>query len=135
LDALGELYVARGNLERADETYQKALRIALSTSGAMHPDTGVIYRNLAQLRISQKRLDEAAAFYDKELVIIEQGLGREHPIYGTYVAEDAVLMRKMKRKAEAKKLEVQARTIREHARGLMPGDGTVDVHALQSRGR
>jgi tetratricopeptide (TPR) repeat protein len=135
LSSLGDLYASTGESQRAEEAYQRALALALSTPGPQHPDTAVVLRSLGQVRISQARFNEAAELYERALAVAERALGTEHPIYGTYVSEYAALLRKMKRKGEAKKLEAQAKIIREQIRAPTAGEATVDIHDLPRQRR
>lgn len=133
LDSLGNYYLAEGDLSRCGETYQSALVLMLSTAGPLNPDTAEIYRTLAKLRLREKRFDEAALCYEKTTEIAERALPPSHPLYAVYLGEYAALLRKLKRKDEAKQLEHRARMIREQNPSQMLAGATVNVHELQNQ--
>ena len=130
LDGLARLYLSRGDFELAGKTYDRALAIALSTLGPMHPDTAVLFQSSGSLRVLQKQFREAEPFYTRALESVQTTLGERHPLYGTYLAEYAALLRKLKRKSEAKQAEDRLRAIREETRIQAFAGNTVDIHEL-----
>lgn len=135
LDTLATLYASRGEPQRADEIYGRALDLALSTMGPSHPDTAVIFQSLGRLRTLQRRFDQAAVLYERALDGLKKSLGERHPLYYSYLMEYAALLRKIKRTPDAKQLEVTARTILEENRAQTLVVNTVDVRELRRNQR
>jgi hypothetical protein len=86
--------------------------------------------NLAAFHCSTGGHAAAEPLFRRALAIAESSLGPENRLTGTILAEYAVLLRKTKRKNEAKVLEARAQAIRQ---GHAPGDlgrHTVHIHDL-----
>jgi hypothetical protein len=86
--------------------------------------------NLAAFYCSTARYATAEPLFQRALAIAESSLGRENRLVGKILAEYAVLLRKTKRKNEAKLLETRAQAIRQSQAPEELGRHTVDVRDL-----
>jgi tetratricopeptide (TPR) repeat protein len=68
--------------------------------------------NLAALHDSQGKYDQAEPLYQRALAIFEKVLGPEHSKVAIALENYAFLLRKMRRKTEAAKVENRAKAIR-----------------------
>jgi len=57
------------------------------------------------------RMDDAESFYRRALAILEKREGPDHPHVAAALFNYAALLRKMKRKGEARRMEDRARSI------------------------
>jgi tetratricopeptide (TPR) repeat protein len=87
--------------------------------------------NLAELYFAMGRLCEAESLYRRSLDITERAYGPSHEKVAIALTNYAVLLRKTKRKAEARELEKRAKAIRDDSTDKY-GRLTVDRHALTS---
>jgi tetratricopeptide (TPR) repeat protein len=86
--------------------------------------------NLAALYCSKGRHAEAEPLFHRALSIAENALGPQNPLVGRVLADYAVLLRKTKRKTEARQLELRAKAIREMHSADRIGEYTVDLSDL-----
>ena len=68
--------------------------------------------NLAESYRNQDKYEQAEPLYKRSLAILESGLGMDHPTIVEILQNYAGLMHKMKRPADAERLEERAKTIR-----------------------
>ncbi|HEX4826470.1 MAG TPA: serine/threonine-protein kinase [Candidatus Polarisedimenticolaceae bacterium] len=78
-DALGEMYLADGKLERAEEALTKSLAAFDASLPPDNPARAAALVHLAELRRRQARTAEAKEAFEKALGIRERVLGDEHP--------------------------------------------------------
>ena len=76
---LGKGYHKLGVDEQALEYYSKALTIREKELGTEHPDTTIIYNNMADIYHGQGNHLNALKYYWKVLDIREKTLGKDHP--------------------------------------------------------
>jgi len=76
---LGWVYDDTGDYDRAIESYQKALEIALKEFGPEHPEVAVRYNELGLAYYNICDYDRATQSYQKALEIGLKKLGRNHP--------------------------------------------------------
>ena len=76
---IGNVYLAKGDLENALVQYQKALEIRTRVFGSDHPDVAASYQNIGI--VYGKKGDRAAAteMYTKAYHIYLKKLGPDHP--------------------------------------------------------
>lgn len=78
-NCLGNLYVYTGELNKAQECYQRALTCSLSIQGEASQNTAQIYNKIADVYRRQGQLSNALSFCEKSLNI-KPGLFQEnHP--------------------------------------------------------
>ena len=73
---------------------------------------GQSLNNLALLYRNQGKYAQGEPLLKRSLAIMEKALGPEHPNTAQSLENYAVLLRKMDRNAEAKKMEARAQAIR-----------------------
>ncbi|MGN0593211.1 MAG: DUF2225 domain-containing protein [Ruminococcus sp.] len=76
---IGFVYWEKGDLDKALEFYNKALKIWENGPGKEHPNTAASYNNIGSVYDDKGDLDKAVGFYNKALEINEKVLGKEHP--------------------------------------------------------
>ena len=76
---LAFIYQTQGVNRKAEEAYEKALKIREKIWGQENPDTATAYNNLAVVYRAQGDYEKAKGFYEKALKIREKVLGQEHP--------------------------------------------------------
>lgn len=76
---MGLVYVAMGDLERADGTLREALEVALLRLGTSHPDALDVQRQLALVWLSRGKIDDAARAMDLVESLSVERLGATHP--------------------------------------------------------
>lgn len=79
LNNLGLIYQARGEHEKALESFERALRIYETTRGKEHPSVAASLLNLTIPLESMGRYDEAAAHMKTALELAEKAFGPENP--------------------------------------------------------
>jgi tetratricopeptide (TPR) repeat protein len=87
-------------------------RERLQPSANRHPDVAKSLNNLAALYYNQGQYAKAKPLYQRALAIWEEALGPEHPALAKALENYAHLLRKMRRREEAARLEALARAIR-----------------------
>lgn len=78
LETVGRTYRTLGQLERAGEALEAALRLRRSTAGDLHEDTAAGLGHLADLRLHQGRLDEAERMHREALEVRRRLHGPKH---------------------------------------------------------
>lgn len=129
LNNLGLLLVDAGRHEEAGQYLERALTIWEGTLGPSHPDTARASTNLAAYYCSIRDYARAEPLFQRALATVESGLGPEN-LAGTILTEYALMLRKTKRKKEAKLLEIRATAIRQRLTGQELGRHTVDFQDL-----
>jgi tetratricopeptide (TPR) repeat protein len=80
---LGYGFIELGNHFEALKWYKKALVVFEKKFGKEHPDTAIIYNNIAEVYSIQGNYPEALEWYKKALVIFERVLGKKNSITAT----------------------------------------------------
>ncbi|MDO9262877.1 MAG: tetratricopeptide repeat protein [Desulfosalsimonadaceae bacterium] len=79
LETLGLVYQAKGDTEKAETAYLRALSIIKKTSGPDSEGAAKIMNNLAGLYYAKKQKAEAASFYKQALAIVEKKFPTDDP--------------------------------------------------------
>ena len=79
LSRLGSAQLRRGAAAEAEESYRRALELALTHHGELHPDTLGMRNNLARALEQQGRVAEAIPVYEELLAALESTIGLGHP--------------------------------------------------------
>ena len=73
------MHESQGEYQKAEELYEKSLRIREKVLGEEHPDTATSYNNLAGVYKSQGEYQKALTYCFKAYRIAISRLGRNHP--------------------------------------------------------
>ena len=73
------MYKAQGEYGKAEELYEKSLRIRERVLGEDHPDTATSYNNFAGVYYAQRKHQKAMTHYLKAYIILLVRLGTDHP--------------------------------------------------------
>ena len=111
LNYLALLYEKQGKYEQAELLLQRALTIREHVLGPEHPYTALGLNSLGWLYHVQSKYEQAEPLYQRALAIYEQVLGPEHPDTIMVLKNYASLLRRMKRKGEARQLEARVQKI------------------------
>lgn len=79
LNNLAAIHQRRGDYQRTEALYRRALSIKQALLGPDHPDVAVTLNNLATTRRAQGDANDAAALLHRALAIVEHTLQPEHP--------------------------------------------------------
>jgi tetratricopeptide (TPR) repeat protein len=131
LNNLATLEARQGKYQAAEQLYQQAIEVL---EGASDQAVGVALANLAQLYLSQKRYSEAEPINLRALAMWEKSLGREHPGLITCLLNQALILRKMKRKTEAAQFQTRAAAIKAKYGSDDLASLTIDVSVLRPTG-
>jgi hypothetical protein len=91
--------------------------------------------NLAELYVLKGRYGDAESLYIRCLDIGERALGAAHPDVVMTLQSYAGLLRKLHRKAEARKVEARVRELRAKSDKENPARLEVDWRDLKERGK
>lgn len=80
---IGVIYKAKGELEKAIEYYEKALRINEKVLGKEHSEIATNLNNIGAVYNDKGEYDMALEYYGMALLIREKVFGREHPVIAT----------------------------------------------------
>lgn len=78
LNNLGQLYLEKGNLDKAESTYLQALAIREQSLGVSHPLTARNYHHIGRLYQQREQHDEAVLWLSKSLAVFEKEYSPEH---------------------------------------------------------
>lgn len=117
LQNLADLYRDQGEVHKAEEALEKALKIAERTSGPESDEIALLLNDLASLHKSDARYAEAEPLYKRALAINEKAVGAEHPHTAACLNNLAELYRIQGRYTEAESLFVRALAIDEKSLG------------------
>ena len=73
------IYIAKKDLPKALEHYQKSLAIRLKQLGPEHPYVATSYNNMAYVYKAKKDLAKAKEYWEKTYAIRLKKLGPNHP--------------------------------------------------------
>jgi CHAT domain-containing protein len=107
----------RGDYEKAEPLYQRALSITEKTLGPEHPSVALSLNNLALLYSERGEYSKAEPLYQRALAIREKALGPEHPFFARSLDNLAVLYYDRGEYSKAEALHRRALAIREKALG------------------
>ena len=130
LDNLGNLYRAQKRLNESSQLYTEAVEELKACNQPRHPAWIHALNGWSAVYFDQARYEDAEALLKRALDQARTTLGPSHPTVARLLRDYAVLMRKTKRKGEARKLEVQAAQIIEQAGKDNALGYTVDRRAL-----
>jgi tetratricopeptide (TPR) repeat protein len=103
--------VRDGRISEAEAHAVRASAILAKTTGPDYPDLAVNLFALARIRTAQRRYEEAEPLLKRSLEITAAGAGPQDSSMAPQLAEYAKVLRKMSRKAEASRIEAQAKAI------------------------
>lgn len=111
LNNLAALYLDQGKKEQSEALFRRALRIREKALGPEHPSTTALLQQVTQLYMLQKRYGEAEPLLLKTLAIRERTSQQSPNELKDCLSTYALLLRKMKREPEAKRMEDRVRTL------------------------
>jgi tetratricopeptide (TPR) repeat protein len=116
LTNLATVYAQLGDYPQAESLFRRALSI-LKTSRSQSPYLATVDQNLGALYLRQGDYLQAETYCHRALEGMEKAYGPDHPDVAGALRAYAAVLRKERRKAEAKKLEKRAALIeRRHSR-------------------
>jgi tetratricopeptide (TPR) repeat protein len=124
LDNLASLYCAQQRFATAEPLYMRSLKIR-------EKDSLTSLETLALLNDALNQPNKADLFYKRALLIGEQGMGGEHPEVAEIMETYAVLLRNLKRPAEASRVEAKAREIKSKSKQTTAANPPQAVPAKQ----
>jgi tetratricopeptide (TPR) repeat protein len=71
------LYKQRGKFDRAQDAYERSLKVRLEIFGAEHPETCTTRHNLGELFIEMGKNDEAKEMFEENLALMEKKTAEE----------------------------------------------------------
>ena len=99
-----------GDYALAERSVMRAQEMILQVPQAEPRELGYVLQELGRLRFFQKRFAEAAETQSRSLEILSRHLSADHPIILRTKANYAKVLRKLKRKRDAKRVEQEIRT-------------------------
>lgn len=78
LNILAMIYKAKGDFQKAEETYLRTINLLKQNSGENGPDVADVMVNLAVMYRQQNKIDEARKLYESAFKIQEEALGKDH---------------------------------------------------------
>lgn len=111
LRGLAYLYKIQHRYIESEELYLRALKILENSLGLHHPNVGRTLMGLAVLYQSQHKYIKGEPLARRALVILKSSFGAEYHEVANAMFVHAALLKGMKRKGEAQRLEAQARKI------------------------
>ena len=95
----------------AQSPYRRALTIEEAALGPNHPQVFRILKNLARVYYLEGKYQDAEPLYGRALTIGEHSLNPSHPAVVSTLADYAMLLRKLHRNGEARRLEARVRAL------------------------
>lgn len=111
LSNLTLLYTTIGRAEHALAASERALKIAETAMGPVHPDKVILLANVASLHSKVYGAASSEPYFKAALAIGEQTLGPEHLLVGQILFEYSTVLQQLKRKAEARACRKRAESI------------------------
>jgi tetratricopeptide (TPR) repeat protein len=132
LNALATLQYKKQQYTAAEALYLKAVKIQEAGNGPVHDSLARTLHNLGLCYAAQGRYQDAELVYHRSLTIAEQSFGPAHQDVAVILADYATVLRKLRKKNEARSLEKQARVLRARDRES-PSRFEVDWRELKNR--
>ena len=123
LTNLGHLCYLQRRFDEAEALHRRALDAVVPSDPAVE---AAVLHNLANLYSAQDRFPAAEPLYRRSLELRKATLGPDHPVVATILADYAQALRRNKRARDARRLESQARRVRNNLLGH-----TIDVRTLR----
>jgi tetratricopeptide (TPR) repeat protein len=111
LDNLGAVYRAQGRQQDAQRLYSEAIQVLEASGQPENPAWISALDAYGVILLAQGQWREAEERLARSLALAEKILGPNHPSVAQILRDDALALRKMKRKSEAKKMEARAAAI------------------------
>jgi tetratricopeptide (TPR) repeat protein len=131
LTDLAVLRFDQGRFEESFDLQQQAIRVLETSLGKEHPSLVVPLGNLGTNYTSLGRFDDACNAYQRALDVCTKTLG-EDPTYALLLRNYAVVLRKLGRKHEAKKMETESQRIQRAVDRRNGVGSTISLTALRS---
>lgn len=109
---LAYLYEIQHRYIEAEELYTRALKILENSLGLDHPNVGITLISFAGLYLKQHKYIKGEPLARRALAILKNAFGAEHDEVANAMFVQANLLKGMKRKGEAQRIEAQARKIK-----------------------
>ncbi|HVJ16537.1 MAG TPA: CHAT domain-containing tetratricopeptide repeat protein [Polyangiaceae bacterium] len=109
--ALGNVYLATGELERAKAEFDAAVQVLEKAKSKDHPDVASALQNAALARFELKDMESADRLLTRAVVILENALGAKHPTLATALHNHAYVKQALGDIPGAIALERRAHTI------------------------
>ena len=130
LDNLGTIYAAQHRPEKASPLFAEALDVLAASRQPEHPAWIRALKDQSAIDVQNGEYAKAEGELSRALELAERVLPSNHPDTAAVMRSYAQVLRKTRRKSEAKKLEAKAAVI-EAQSGRANGVGyTVDVRSL-----
>ena len=133
--ALNNLAVLRFDQERYQESVDlqlESIGVWETALGKEHPSLVAPLNNLATTYLTMARFDDADLTYRRAINICRKTLGENHLEYAVLLKNYSVVLRKLGRKREAKKIETQGEEIQRAVNRRNGVGSTISVTALRS---
>lgn len=111
LTILGQVYLLSGRDNEAGPILAEAEQAAKPYWSIWHPEMAILQGAMGILALRQGRLDEAESRTRNSLAAMEKLLGPDHGEVGMIARQLAEILKKQRRKSEARQLETRAREI------------------------
>ncbi|MDP3668438.1 MAG: tetratricopeptide repeat protein [Telluria sp.] len=132
LVSLGSVYASRGNYDKAEQVFLRALAALEKKVGSEHPDLVPTLTELGNANFSAMRYARAEPYYRRALAVMEKTKGPEHLGVAEVLDSLSDLYRAQQRPVLAEQVVLRAMAIREKQLGpddFAVGD-TIDTLAL-----
>jgi tetratricopeptide (TPR) repeat protein len=130
LNAIGMLRIQQGRDGEAIPFYDESVRVTENAFGTGYSMLIPLLNNLGTCYLKTRNLQLAATIFERAVKLSEEKLATDHP-YKIYVfANYAVVLRKMGRRTEARKLEIETRRIASALHRREGLDSTIGINSL-----
>jgi tetratricopeptide (TPR) repeat protein len=132
--ALANLAVLRFDQERYEESInlqEKSIRVWEMASGKVHPSLVAPLNGLAAAYVRVGRFDDAEVTYQRAIDICRKTVGADPIEYAVVLKNYALVLRKLGRKREAKRMETQGQLIQRAVNRRNGIGSTIDVTTLR----
>jgi tetratricopeptide (TPR) repeat protein len=124
LHHLAVLYGARKQHDRAEPLLRRSLAVTVDASGSRNAEWASCAFDLARTLLALGRTAEAESLARSGLIVAEQTTGIRHPSALKALGEHAQMLRRLKRKEEARQVEDRVRSL------VAAGFGSVSAHTV-----
>jgi tetratricopeptide (TPR) repeat protein len=121
-----------GHQEQALKLDQEAIDTLEAALGTEHPALVVPLNNLATFYAKLDRYDDAERMFLRADAVCIKTLGENHPVRAALLANYAVVLRKMGRKKESKKINAEAQEIAQSSNRRNGVGSTISLAALRA---